>query len=80
MSSNRLTPLDGHARYTIEQLLELRRQMLRSLGQYCPALSGIAEGKSPPHCGGLQTERQADRPRSGDRRCDQSLNNTATLQ
>ena len=29
MSLNRLTPLDGHTRYTVEQLLELRRQMLR---------------------------------------------------
>jgi len=29
MLSNRLTPLDGHTRYTVEQLLELRRQMLR---------------------------------------------------
>lgn len=29
MSSNRLTPLDGDTRYTVEQLLELRRQMLR---------------------------------------------------
>jgi hypothetical protein len=29
MSSNRLALLDDHAHYTVEQLLELRRQMLR---------------------------------------------------
>ena len=29
MSSNRVKLLDGHAHFTIEQLLELRRQMLR---------------------------------------------------
>jgi len=29
MSSNRLSLLDGHMHYTVEELLELRRQMLR---------------------------------------------------
>jgi hypothetical protein len=29
MSSNRLSPLDGHTHFTVEELLELRRQMLR---------------------------------------------------
>lgn len=30
-----------------------------SLGQHFPALSGIAEGKSPPHCGDCLRSHQA---------------------
>jgi hypothetical protein len=45
-------------RYSTEQLVQLRRQMLGTLGPYRPDLSGMNAARSPLHCAAsLETRR-----------------------